>query len=605
MIELGKYKFTKDIDYFIYVMRHYFRKVPPIPTNIYLNSAKSLDTENRILLAKYCRFPSIINTLARDKNYDVREMARKNDFWILIGQLQDVLGFGKIERREFARQEVFRIIIILLMFEDDLSIIREVLRNGSVSTKMITIYMQLLQERGRGKKDQQILQEAEKVLAEKKMRIVKAAEIRNAQKFPLDKEQQLVLLSKLADEDRAIAKTAANIIFDTDPAVLHKLIKLATTESPNDKILSQFVILSQILKVVKKRDDIAHASTDYLNMEKSELNGNLNRSITDYFSFVINRKRRLILHNSKNDLTNFQHILLLAHCHCDIDPEIRNIAQNIISLDDLFTLVSDLSTPQHLFKEILHILSEHPSETIRKRALITFQDESKRLWNRLKELEQSLNAYFDIIFQSLGFEQINEYNIALKSIYEADKTIHRYLPQFDKTLKQKVKLINSDFDEIKGIFKKKINSINSDTSMDTIEEIIQIYSMMHQIIELKNFGLEGLRPGLLKDLDPELRNKARTIWQSALGPFLGRIKHLNEMIKIKFFVLAADYEEKEVLQKEFKEVIESMENEHKNMIDCKLTTSCTQCRKRGCAAERFLGETEFFIQELLDNFVED
>ena len=38
-------------------------------------------------------------------------------------------------------------------------------------------------------------------------------------------------------------------------------------------------------------------------------------------------------------------------------------------------------------------------------------------------------------------------------------------------------------------------------------------------------------------------------------------------------------------------------------VDCKLTIACNQCVKRSCAAERFLKETEFFIEELLDNFI--
>jgi hypothetical protein len=116
LIKKGKFTFQTEIEYYKYVMEWYFRKIPPIPTNVYLNLDGALTVENRIKLATVCHFPSIINTLARDKNYHVAEAALKNNFWILVGELQDVLGFGKRERREFARQEVFRIILILLMF---------------------------------------------------------------------------------------------------------------------------------------------------------------------------------------------------------------------------------------------------------------------------------------------------------------------------------------------------------------------------------------------------------------------------------------------------------------------------------------------------------
>ena len=120
-------------------MDRYFRKFPPVPTNLYLNSPKALNLPNKIKVASICHFPSIINTLVRDANHEVRDAAFKNDFWTLVGELQDVLGFEKNERREFARREVFRVIHVLLMFEDDLEVIKELLRNASISTMMLTI----------------------------------------------------------------------------------------------------------------------------------------------------------------------------------------------------------------------------------------------------------------------------------------------------------------------------------------------------------------------------------------------------------------------------------------------------------------------------------
>ncbi|MEE9119585.1 MAG: hypothetical protein V3U02_13465, partial [Calditrichia bacterium] len=174
MIKKGRFTFQTESEYFKFVMERYFRKIPPIPTNVYLNLGNSLDEKNRIKLATLCHFPSIVNTLARDKNYKVAEAALKNDFWLLVGELQDVLGFGKRERREFALQEVFRIILVLLMFEDDLDVIREVLRNASVTTQMLAIFINLLDRRGRGQKDRQILKEAQDVLLVKKQRIIKA-----------------------------------------------------------------------------------------------------------------------------------------------------------------------------------------------------------------------------------------------------------------------------------------------------------------------------------------------------------------------------------------------------------------------------------------------
>jgi hypothetical protein len=599
LIQVDTFKFANDVDYFKYVMKKYLRKSPPIATNIYLNLPNSLEIKNRIKLASMCKFPSIINTLARDENYKIRSAAQKNEFWILIGQLQDVLGFGKRERKEFAQQEVFRIIVVLLMFEDDIQIIKEALRNAAISTKMIMIFIQILEERGKGKKDQQILEEAKKILAEKKHHIIKAAEIKKAQKNLEKEENKLTILSKLSDDYKIIRKAVLNVLSDIDPSLLHNFIKLATNQSTQGKILNQFIVLTELFKLVKRREDIKNTSLEYLDDEHPS-----NKlSIAEYFSQMINNKRCELLKLCQQDLTNFQHIKLLAHCYCDSDIQIRNIVLKIISLDDIFSLVNDISTPQQDFKAILDILSTHPNEEIQKRVQFTYQEESNRLWNRLKELEQSQCAYFDLIFQSLGFDRINKFQVAIKTIFHAEHTLNTFSPSFKKNLIKDIQSIQPVLTGVKAELQDKINLINSDISLSTLQELQQIYDMIIQIKELQNFGIEGLRPGMIKDIDPELLNKARTIWQSALGQFLGRIKHLNEMIKVKFIKIASkDIDQKE-LEKDFSEVIVNAEKNHKNKIKCKLKIPCIQCNKRGCAAERFLDETEFFLEEFLDNFI--
>ena len=605
MIRKGTFTFTNETEYFRFVMERYFRKIPPVPTNLYLNLALSLDEENRIKIATLCHFPSIINTLARDKNYRVVEATLKNDFWLLIGELQDVLGFGKRERREFARQEVFRIILVLLMFEDDLEIIGEVLRNASVSTRMLTTYINLLEKRGRGQKDQQTLKEAHKVLVEKKQRIIKASEIKKSRKHLNNSDYQFSLIHKLADEDKVIRRAVYNILTDLEPSLLADFVELAIKPAPRDKILSQFIILSEFIQMIEKRDDLRHTSV-------TELNGNQppdpeyqKITVAEYFNELINRQRMALLDQCQEDLTDFQHVLLLANCHCDPKQEIRSIADNILSLEDIFSLVNDNSTPQHIFKSILDILRNHPLDRIQQKVDGTFHDESERLWTRLKELEQTINAYFDIIFQSLGFTQINEYNISIKTMEQAERTIENLALKLDDSTKKKIEETVPAFTDIKKAVELKIYDINADISPAKLKDLFHIQDIIQQIFELKNIGKEGLRPGVMQDIDPELLKKAHKIWQSALGQFLGRIKHLNEMIKIKFSLLAKLVEKHDNIQSDFVEVVEAFEDTHKKKVKCNLKISCNQCPKRGCASERFLTETAFFIEELVDNFLEE
>lgn len=605
LIERGKFKFATEVEYFTFVMDRYFRKIPPVPTNIYLNSSTALQSENRVKIASLCHFPSILNTLARDENYTVQETAMKNDFWILVGQLQDVLGFDKRERKEFARQEVFPIILVLLMFEDDLDVLREALRNASISTRMLTLFIQLLDKRGRGKKDQQIVKEAQNILAQKKDRIIKAAEIRKTYKNLNEIEHKKTLIAKLSDEDTVIRKAVTNILSDVKPRQLFDFIQLASNNACNVQMLNQFLILSELKNLVIKKEDIKNISVDKLNIDNIKYLELKDSSLTDYFIKIINDKRLELIDRCQEDLTDFQNVLLLANCHCDTDEQIKQIAANILSIDDIFSLLNDTSTPQHLFKSILDILAEHDDEDIRRRVNATYHQESRRLWNRLKELEQSINAYFDIIFQSLGFTQINELNISMKNIEQAERTIVHLTPKFNQDLHDKIQHTISTFRDIKKSIELNIYEINSDISNSKIKDLQHILDMIQQVFELKDMGKEGLRPGVFSELDPDLVTRAHTIWQSALGQYLGRIKHLNEMAKIKFSILAKDYEKHENMQNDFLEVVETFEKTHKKNIECHLKIACNQCSKRNCAAERFLYETEFFIDELLDNFVQD
>ena len=343
MIKKGRFTFQTESEYFKFVMGRYFRKIPPIPTNVYLNLGNSIDEKYRIKLATLCHFPSIVNTLARDKNYKVAEAALKNDFWLLVGELQDVLGFGKRERREFARQEVFRIILVLLMFEDDLDVIREVLRNASVSTQMLAIFINLLDRRGSGKKEQQILKESQDGLLAKKQQIIKASEIKKSRKHLSQNEYQLSLVQKLADDDKVIRKAVHNILVDQKPELILEFIILNTKDGPKDEILSQFIILSELTQVIEKREDFRKTSAMELVEDKSADSKFRNLNVAEYFSDLINRQRLSLLDQCHEDLTDFQHVLLLANCHCDLNEELpRSLLDPTAAFEPLLVAVEVL-----------------------------------------------------------------------------------------------------------------------------------------------------------------------------------------------------------------------------------------------------------------------
>jgi len=605
LITIGRFNFNTETELFQYAMEKYFRKIPPIPTNRYLNLDESLILENRLKLAKTCHFPSIINTLYRDSNDEIRKNVEKNDFWILIGHLQDVLGFEKLERRQFARREVSRILLVLLMFEDDLEILKEVLRNASVSIKMINIFVKLLQKRGRGKKDDQILTEATAILKEKKSRIFKAAEINKANKDVTQIANIETLLRYLSDPDKVVRKAVINIITDMDPILLLKVINIAVEGISNSDKLNQFISMSEIISIIKKRENLKRQSINYLNIPPKELKGRRFHSIADYFYQQLGRKKRLIIKSCIEDLVNFDNIRLIAYGHCDQESEIRQLASSILPLDDLIVLLKDISTPQKVLKSTLNILMEHPDKEIHRTIELIYEDESKRLWNRLKELETILQACFDVVFQSLGFNEINQYLSAVKSVDQSEKYLKKFWQKFSPSLQSQINTTKPIFKDVKSTFNNAISMIEADISRVRLVEIEHVHNMIEQIIELKKFDIEGLRQGAAENLDPLLLKKAQRIWQSALGQYLGRIKSLDEMLQVKLKKLAPDTTEKtSMLEKDLKDAFNEIEELHRSKIHCTLPHECQVCLKRGCAAERFLTEVHFILQELLDNFVE-
>jgi hypothetical protein len=606
LIKIGRFSFKTEAEFFQYSMERYFRKVPPVPTNIYLNQSEALKVEHRIKLAKICHFPSIINTLYRDENAQVRKAVEKNDFWILIGKIQDVLGFDKKERKQFARSEFNKILIVIMMFEDDIEILSEALMNPSISIKMITIYKKLLEKRGKGKKDEQILAEAKKILKEKKSRIIKAAEINRAFKNLQIKQNVDLLIHYLSNEDKVVRKAVTNILTDADP---HFVLKISTDIIEGNTVkseLDQYICLSEVLSVVRKRENLKRASIKKLNLTDKQLEGKRYHSIADYFYQVLSRKKRMLIKSCVEDLTNFDKIVLLSLGHCDTEIEVRQLASSILTLKDLFSLAQDISTPQHLFKKILNILDEHPDEHVHQNVIKIHEEESKRLWNRLKELETILQAYFDVIFQSLGFVDINQYISAVKSIQQTEKYLQNFWYKFSPQLQKKLTSTDPTFKQVKKTFTNAVTIIEADVSPSKMMELEHVQNMIEQIIELRNFDIEGLRQGAAESLDEELLRKARRIWQSALSQYLGRIKSLNEMLKIKFRTLAPDVIDKTILlNKDFLEVFNEIEEIHKTKVMCSLPHACQVCNRRGCAAERFLTEVHFLLQELLDNFVEE
>jgi hypothetical protein len=160
------------------------------------------------------------------------------------------------------------------------------------------------------------------------------------------------------------------------------------------------------------------------------------------------------------------------------------------------------------------------------------------------------------------------------------------------------------FQKIQKALKKRAKVIYFDTSQKTVKELEYILSLIDEIFNLKEFGLKSLRPGTPEDIETEIRSKAAAIWRSAISFYLGRIKDLSEMIQKKIAKVAFEHEENN-FEMDIDSTIEEIETKYKAQIECNLQIHCAVCSRRGCASERFLTETRYFITKFLNNFKEN
>ncbi|HGY56152.1 MAG TPA: hypothetical protein ENK44_10640 [Caldithrix abyssi] len=605
MIQLGGYAYTDFLQYYMDVMDRYFRKTPPVPSNIYLSQDVIKNKEIKKQIARYCHFPSIINILANDEDEEIRMLARKNEFWNLVGRFQDILGFARTERMTFARIEGFHNLLVILIFEDDLQILAEALNNPAISLKMLVHFIRLLRQRGQGRKDEQILEIAMQVMSQKRKQIVQISQINRASR-QLNQDRNLItMLQYLRDENNTIRLAVQNILLREDANTLNRLVHLAILDDGFTSRLDHFVTLSRLLQLLSKTEGLENTSVQILDLPEEIKSGERSRSIKDYFDLLLRSKRIEIIRSLESDLSRFDNIVLLAYCHIDKDINIRKLARKYLNIDDLFSLINDKSTPRYIFRQVLDILMHHEDDFIHQKVHEARMRESYRLKNSLKEMEISVRAYFDIIFQSLGYRRIHEFHDVLHSLNRTERYLSRYHSYFENGKKVHYKNLLNEFQEIRQVFSKKLQEIYSTTDIKTIRELEYIASILDEILQLREMGIQSLRPGTPDDIETEIKFRARIIWQSAISVYLGRIKDLAEMMSKKLLKMAATRDLSERFEQELNEAQQELEQTYKERIQCRLTNACKVCDRRGCAAERFLREARFLIEEFLDIVSED
>ncbi len=597
-MKIGKFKFKNEIHYFNYIMQQYFRRTPPIPTHIYLQFDKPEDKViiQKKLIAANCHFPAILNVLAHDKHEEVRNAVYQSTYWQLVGRYQDILGFGKRERKAFARNEDKHNIFILLMFEDDPEVFTEVLNNPAISLTMLVRYIQLLQKRGRGRRDEHFLRLAKQALSRKKDQILKLSLLQRLVRNPQAPKNVEAILPFLYKEESILKKAVFNTLRRVDQDTLKRVVLAVLNDELFATHLQQFKAITFLLEILQKRresDRLRYSEDPSIFLPHNE-----------YLWKLLKRKRLNIVKSCEEDLANFNNILILTYCHSDKDAQIRALANKILSVEDILEIARDITTPRKIFVEIINILENHYDETITSKVQEIRLLESERLKEALHEMEKTVQAYFDIIFQSLGYDKINDFRAVISTFEFVNKQVKKYESKLEDKINSELITLKEVTTSIKSVFQSWIDTIYYETSKRTLSELEYVKDSIEEILSLKDMNNLTLRPGTPEDVETSIRLKAHKIWQSAISIYLGRLKDLSEMLQRKTLKLARLYFQNHNFIKDFKEALAELERDYKEQIQCPLTVPCRRCNRRGCAAERFLNETHFLIEQLIDNFAE-
>ena len=593
---IGRYRFKNEVHYYNYIMQKFFRKTPPIPTHIYLqfDTTPEKAVELKKQIAAHCHFPAILNVLANDDNDEVRNTVYQSSYWQLVGRYQDILGFGKRERKAFARNEDKHNIFILLMFEDDPDVFKEILNNPAISLTMLVRFIQLLEKRGRGRRDEMFLGMAKQALSRKKDQIIKLSILQRLLRDPKSQKNVEAVLPFLVAEESLLKKAVFNVLRKIDQETLKRVVLSVLNERYFKSHLQQFKALSFLLEIVQKR-----RKTNSLRFSDDP---QVFTPHNEYLWKLLTRKRYNIVKNCAEDPANFDNILILAYCHVDKDPQLRKLAAKILTVEDILELANDLTTPRKIFKKILNILENHFDETIVNKVMESHWLESQRLKNALKEMERTVEAYFDIIFQALGYDKINDYRTTVETLAFALKQLKKYEAELQKRLGSELDQLDEIASSIHTVFQEWMDKIYYETNEKTLRELDYVKTSLEEALKVKDLTQFALRPGTPEDIESNIRLRAHLIWRSAISRYLGRIKDLSEMLQRKILKLARIQYRNHDFIKDFKEAMLDLEQNYRKEVGCNLTIPCRRCIRRGCAAERFLRETYFLTEQLLDNF---
>ncbi|MFQ5585149.1 MAG: hypothetical protein ACE5GL_12005, partial [Calditrichia bacterium] len=316
-------------------------------------------------------------------------------------------------------------------------------------------------------------------------------------------------------------------------------------------------------------------------------------------------RKVLLLQECSSDLSNRDKLLTIVYAQLDPDPAIQENLNHILTLDDVLALLRDESTPHSTVKRAINILKRHPSQSVQKKVDDIFVLLSQRVQKQLKEMETTINAYFDIIFNSLGYPKVYRIRQAIKILSTTKEITGRFFRETHSAEEQNQ--LADLFRQIDSFYHRKLKEAHFNLNVTYIREIADVYEMVKLILGMPEQIVTS--QGYLFDQDADdyenQIRKARLLWRTTTGQYLGRLKELAELFREKWLALFENEQQKADFNLELNSTLTELEKNYKNEIRCNLLLPCMQCSKRSCAADRFLNQIEFLLGEFLEYLEED
>lgn len=575
--EIAKGEWSKtDIAFLSDILDRYYRQPMPFELEVY----KSVDTQP----------------------VNIRVAVQNDPFFQKVGRSIHALDFSEVEKAKFAHDASTEMIAVFLLFEKNLDVLEAVFNNPRLPTKVLLDYVNLIKERDIDRQDDKILRQAQQTLKRRSRRIVKARDILTISKGAINQDRMLSLLVYAMDDDPMIVKAAFNVlqslhsVFVKEMLDFDDLIDKLRERAPHATGIDIFNALHETVRQVLKFLDVNQMLGGVDRTDPTGAQISLRNSL---------RKRKLHqLEKTKDDPTDLFNLTVLSYLHLDKDKSIQEKAAEVLQIEDVIEVLEDETIPRRIVHGILDQLEKHPDETIRAKASAVRLREVERLNKKMKEIETSINAYFDVIFQSLGYSRINDQKDAIQVLKGANGFLEQYGSEGQHVDPQTRKIVADYLHAAIQHFQNSINTLYLDTKKELFGELDEIRSMVRYVLDLKQFRFQDERQRD-EELDESLLVKAVMIWRTAISQYLGRIKDLEEMLHMKWMKLMHDNEpskKTEVLEDELHGAFMEIEMMHKRNVDCKLRLPCRECKRRGCASERFLIQVEFMLDEMISNF---